>query len=74
MGIKSSITIFILVLLLSWSCSAPKRMALPEAYLEEAEVVGMPRVRDWDHKRSELFQEELVKGLRQTLEYPNYNF
>ncbi len=69
LGIISSITIFILVLLLSWSCSAPKRMALPEAYLEEAEVVGMPGVRDWGHKRSELFQEDLVKGLRQTLEY-----
>ncbi len=65
---KSSITIFILVLLLSWSCSAPKRMALPEAYLEEAEVVGMPGVRDWAHKRSELFQKVLVEGLRQTLE------
>ena len=68
MGMKSSITIFILVLLLSWSCSAPKRMALPEAYLEEAEVVGMPGVRDWAHKRSELFQKVLVEGLRQTLE------
>lgn len=65
---KSSITIFILVLLLSWSCSTPKRMALPEAYLEEAEVVGMPGVRDWAHKRSELFQKVLVEGLRQTLE------
>jgi len=68
LGMKSSITIFILVLLLSWSCSAPKRMALPEAYLEEAEVVGMPGVRDWAHKRSELFQKVLVEGLRQTLE------
>ena len=65
---KSSITIFILVLLLSWSCSTPKRMALPEAYLEEAEVVGMPGVRDWAHKRSELFQKVLVEGLRQKLE------
>lgn len=43
-------------------------MALPEAYLEEAEVVGMPGVRDWAHKRSELFQKVLVEGLRQTLE------
>ena len=63
-GMKSSITIFILVLLLSWSCSTPKRMALPEAYLEEAEVVGMPGVRDWGDEFSELFQSDMVEVMK----------
>ncbi len=39
-------------------------MALPEAYLEEAEVVGMPGVRDWGDEFSELFQSDMVEVMK----------
>lgn len=63
-GIKSSITIFLLVLLLSWGCATPKRKALPGDYLDHAEIPGMPGVRDWGSEFSELFQSDMVEVMK----------
>ena len=57
--------LIILIALLSASCSKPTRTALPKNYADEAEIAGMPGVRDWGDERSEAFQEDLVLSMQQ---------
>ncbi len=54
----------ILILLFHFGCATPKRIALPGNYLDHAEVVGMPGVRDWGDEFSELFQSDMVEVMK----------
>lgn len=66
--IKIIFSFFILLILISsYSCSKPTRVALPEQYVEEAEIPGIPGVRGLGIKHSEEFQEDLVLSMKQFL-------
>jgi hypothetical protein len=41
------------------------RNALPEQHSGEAEIVGMPQVRDWGRDKSEYFQKDFEESIRQ---------
>ncbi len=62
------ILLFILIIGLA-GCATPKRNALPAQYVDKAEVVGIPGVRDWGYKDSDVFQQDLVKSIKQQLQY-----
>jgi len=49
-------------------CATPKRAALPKHHVDKAEIAGMPGVRDWGDKHSDMFQEDLVNSIRQYLD------
>jgi hypothetical protein len=57
-----------LFLILSVSCAKPTRNALPKHYADEAEIAGMPGVRDWGDEHSEAFQEDLVLSMQQYMD------
>ena len=43
----------------------PSRNALPAAYVNEAQPVGVPNVRAWAGQPSDLFQQDLIESIRQ---------
>ncbi len=57
--------LIIILVLLSFSCAKPTRNALPKNYADEAEIAGMPGVRDWGDEHSAMFQEDLVLSMQQ---------
>ena len=56
-----------LFLILSASCAKPTRTALPGQYADEAEIAGMPGIRDWGDEHSVEFQEDLVLSMQQSM-------
>lgn len=50
-------------------CSSVKRTPLPPQLINEAQVVGLPNVRDWGYKQSPIFQKDLVKSMCQRRKY-----
>ena len=56
---------FIVLFLLSVSCSKQTRTALPGQYIDKAEIPGIPGVRAWGDEYSEVFQEDFVLSIKQ---------
>ena len=69
--IKNNIGWILLILFIIGlaGCATPKRNALPARYADKAEVVGIPGVRDWGYEDSNLYQQDLVKSIKQHLQY-----
>ena len=63
-GIRLALLMTALGLLLSAGCS-PTRNALPGELMEVAQPVGIPDVRAWGGRPSELFQRDFVESIRQ---------
>ncbi|MEE9573986.1 MAG: patatin-like phospholipase family protein [Candidatus Neomarinimicrobiota bacterium] len=49
------------------SCVTHTRTGLPMQYADKAEIKGMPGVRAWGDRYSEVFQEDLINSIRQHL-------
>lgn len=49
-------------------CTTPKRVALPEQYVDKAEIPGMPGVRDWADRQSNAFQDDFVLSIKQYID------
>ncbi len=60
-------SLIIILVLLSFSCAKPTRNALPKNYADEAEIAGMPGVRAWGDEHSDVFQEDLVLSMQQSM-------
>lgn len=52
----------------SVSCYTHTRNALPEQYVGEAEIAGMPGIRAWGDEHSEAFQKDFVQSIQQEIE------
>ena len=58
-------TSILLILVLFTGCSKQIRFALPEQYIDKANVVGMEQVRDWGDTHSTYFQNDFIESAKQ---------
>ena len=53
------------ILVISTGCSKKIRFALPEQYVDTANIVGIDQVRDWGETHSTYFQNDFIKSEQQ---------
>ena len=62
----------LILLLFSSGCSKRIRVALPEHYIDRANVVDMGKVRDWGDAISDYYQNDILKSAKLMLIFSHF--
>jgi len=69
-SLSTAVSIFSILIIFT-ACAKSTRTALPEKYVESANVAGIEQVSDWGETHSTYFQEDFIISVKQHMEnYP----